>query len=342
MSLGILPAHQAKLPPLPVPAVSATVERWLESVRPLCSSPAEFEEVARLGAEFAGSSTAAALQEGLLKRAAEAAARGESWLQTWWESLAYFGWREPLQPSEAVALLPDPLGRKLGQVERAASLVRGMLLFRQTMINGTLRPDTAGATPLCMWQYERLFGGTRVAGTEADSRTNASWQRERHVVVLAGGQVYAVVVADAEGRPAAEAAIAGSLRAIAAHARAMPAPYPALGACTSDDRALWAASCRALLAPPRTALNGASLDAISRALFAVCLDDTSPGGDASALMHASMVGPNVENRWCDKSLNLIAFADGEAGGSMEHSGERRQRRLGSARRRWCACVCVFA
>lgn len=52
---------------------------------------------------------------------------------------------------------------------RAASLIRGAVLFREQLLNETLEPDMARATPLCMHQYQYLFNSTRIPTIPSDT-----------------------------------------------------------------------------------------------------------------------------------------------------------------------------
>jgi len=64
--------------------------------------------------------------------------------------------------------------------------------------------------------------------------------------------------------------------------------------------------------------NKANFDIIDRALFVVCLDDTSPK-DRNEIAQGAFHNYNGRNRWFDKSFNVIIFKNGKAGLNAEHS-----------------------
>ena len=64
--------------------------------------------------------------------------------------------------------------------------------------------DTKGQMPLCMFQFKRLFGSSRVPGEAADALVTAP--APTHVVVFVGGHAYALTVLAASGEQAEEMA----------------------------------------------------------------------------------------------------------------------------------------
>nr|WP_281423601.1 choline/carnitine O-acyltransferase [Nocardia tengchongensis] len=64
--------------------------------------------------------------------------------------------------------------------------------------------------------------------------------------------------------------------------------------------------------------NAAAFDTIETALFCVCLEDFAPRDTLHAcdqLLHG-----DSGNRWFDKAVSFVVFADGEAGINVEHCG----------------------
>jgi len=109
--------------------------------------------------------------------------------------------------------------------------------------------------------------------------------------------------------------LADGLRAVLkAGAKAAPTDT-AVGHLTTEARADWAADRAALRAEPA---NVAALDTIETALFCLCLEDVAPRDQLHAcdqLLHG-----DSGNRWFDKSVSFIVFADGSAGINVEHCG----------------------
>lgn len=75
------------------------------------------------------------------------------------------------------------------------------------------------------------------------------------------------------------------------------------------------------------AVNKASVDAITKSLFVVCLDQPIPEADpnedfnlaGSQLIHGGGSKQNSGNRWFNKTLQLIVNRNGMNGINYEHS-----------------------
>lgn len=172
-----------------------------------------------------------------------------------------------------------------------------------------------------MWQNKYLFSETRIPGAEQDSVRvpyTDEWpgpSTARHILVLHRGVMFRLDVIGPEGDPYAFEDVTAGLRAILKSATE-PAPAgTSVGHLTTAARAEWARARAELLTDPH---NAAALDTIETALFCVCLEDSAPRDDlqaADTLLHGDSA-----NRWFDKSVSFIVFADGRAGINVEHCG----------------------
>ena len=120
--------------------------------------------------------------------------------------------------------------------------------------DGTMPADVIGrgdkATPLCMHQYNRVFGVSRVPGKGSDvmSVTPGS----RHVAVMVDGQFYAFDAIRRDGGVLSVADMLVQLKAIAgmaaeAKASGQSATAPRIGTltCVTGARVAWSGSVRA-------------------------------------------------------------------------------------------------
>lgn len=82
-------AAQASLPKLPVPDLSATLDRLKDSLKPIAWSDDEYESVVKKIDEFA-SGKGPELHQRLLKRHGET----KHWLESWWDDAGYLGYRD--------------------------------------------------------------------------------------------------------------------------------------------------------------------------------------------------------------------------------------------------------
>jgi carnitine O-acetyltransferase len=119
---------QASLPQLPVPSLSSTAAKYLESVRPHVSDSAFNATTAAVNA-FLASPQSAELQKRLQDRAAQPGV--QNWLADWWNEAAYMGYRDPVVVfvSYYFVHVDDKLRRD--PAKRAAALVKAMLPFRE-------------------------------------------------------------------------------------------------------------------------------------------------------------------------------------------------------------------
>lgn len=165
-------------------------------------------------------------------------------------------------------------------------------------------------------QNRYLFSATRNPGLQIDESRNpysAQWpgpSDARHIVVFRRGQAYEVTVRDEAGADLPAFVVAEALDAI----RTQDQAGPGLGALTTLPRAEWSVVRDGLLQGPSGIAE--SLDVIERALFAVALEDDSPASTEAAA--DALLAGDSRNRWFDKAITLIVFADGQAGLNGEH------------------------
>ena len=133
-------ASQASIPRLPVPSLSSTFHKYLESIQPHLT-PEEFAHSKSLVNQFLDSSLSNTLQARLEGRAAEK----ESWLSEWWNEAAYMGYRDSIVPNVNYFYLHKKgLAKGKSQVERAAELIRGVREFRDLVVRYVVMLGTFG------------------------------------------------------------------------------------------------------------------------------------------------------------------------------------------------------
>src|SRR5689334_7286606 len=93
-SVGPMLRYQKFLPKLPVPALGATLDKYLRSVRPLLSDADYAKTVAAVEEFRAPGGPGERLQERLLAKAEDP--KTVNWLEDWWNELSYFGYRDPV------------------------------------------------------------------------------------------------------------------------------------------------------------------------------------------------------------------------------------------------------
>jgi carnitine O-acetyltransferase len=306
--------NEDQLPRVPLPELATTCERFLDWCAPLLSDD-EFARTRKAVDEFLEPDSPAHALHAALK-AYNDEPGVYSWLDTFWPS-RYLGRRDRIALNANFFFLFEQTDQN--QLDRAAGLVAAALHYKQQVDQQTLPPVLQRGRPLSMEQNRYLFSSTRIPGAVQDTvRTpyTAQWpgpSTERHIAVLHRGRMFRLDVLGADGRPHTLDEITAALDGVLRNTGEAE-PGTSVGHLTTKARAEWAASRDALqLADPS---NTRGLDVLETALFCLVLDEyrpESPQDGADALLHG-----NSANRWFDKGVSLIVFADGTAGFNGEH------------------------
>ena len=310
--------NEARLPRVPVPTLEASCQRFLEWCAPLLSAGQLAETEAAVAAFQAPGSPAHALQAELERF--DATPGVHSWLDKFWPT-RYLGRRDRIALNANFFFLFDD-APGVGQVARAAGLTAAAVAYKLLLDVEAIPAVVQRGQALSMIQQQFLFSTTRIPQERQDT-VRAPYSDEwpgpspfRHVVVFHRGHAVRMDVIGPDGRPYALDDLAAGLRAVMAASEAAPAPGAAAGRLTTKARAAWAASRARLLALDPA--NRGAVETIETALFCVCLDDVSPSGTQEAcdlLLHG-----DSGNRWFDKAVSFVVFADGRAGINVEHCG----------------------
>ncbi|MFP4482451.1 MAG: choline/carnitine O-acyltransferase [Thermovirgaceae bacterium] len=200
-------------------------------------------------------------------------------------------------------------------LRQAAELTSKAVAFCLSIADGTLEPDYYNGRALCMKQYSSIFGGVRIPREGPDSFTSHASGRCRkelpgHIVVLRGGKIFTLEVLDDEARPCGTDSLEKAFHRITELPRN---PQIHAGVLTTLKRHEWAHLRNDLLKAHKN--NEEALKSIESALFAVCLDDAAPAD----IEEAGRLLLSGNNRWYDKTLQIVVFRDGQAGINFEHS-----------------------
>ncbi len=304
-----------KLPPLPVPSLAETRERYLASVRPLVDDATYTDVVAAFDELMAPGSTGEMLQSHLEQRGRDR----DNWLAGWWEDAAYLAYPDPIPINSSIGISTDARVTTGDQVARATDATMGALAFYKEIIDGTFPPEVQrNGAPFDMTLLKRFYGTTRLPGTDKDRIVTHGPDDARHIVVFRGQRIYPLQVIDEDGRWLSEGEVRAHLTAIvaasdAADAAGTPVPWN-VAALTSRERNTWAEARLELASDPT---NRQTLDLMERALFHLCLD-INAYPDFTSLARAALHGGRG-NRWFDKSFSLIVDTDGRLCLHGEHS-----------------------
>lgn len=311
------------LPRVPLPTLEDSGERLLQWCAPLLTAD-EFATTEAAVADLLrpdgpGRKLHAALAE------YDATPGVGSWLDLFWPS-RYLGRRDRIALNANFFFLfrdDTALAASTGasQVERAAGIITAAVDYKLALDTEAIPPVTQRGQQLSMWQNKYLFSETRIPGETQDSVRapySDAWpgpSTARHIVVFFHGSMFRMEVIGPDGVPYSLEDLSDGLRAVLKAGARSARTDTAVGHLTTKARAEWAVSRQGLLAEPA---NVAALDIIETALFGLCLEDFTPRDELHAcdqLLHG-----DSGNRWFDKSVSFIVFADGQAGINIEHCG----------------------
>ncbi|KAI7898886.1 acyltransferase ChoActase/COT/CPT [Cokeromyces recurvatus] len=307
---GPMLKYQANLPKLPVPALSATLQKYLKTVRPLLDDTQysqtekavkEFEQPGGLGHE---------LQKRLLARANDPTI--VNWMEDWWLDSAYMGYRDPVVIYVSYFFMyKDDKLRKL-PAQRAAAIATAALEFKKQIVDKTLSVEMAKGEPMCMDSYKYMFNNCRIPKKPSDYEVSFDPATNNHIVVIRKNKFF-VIDTIHQGQQLSTAELQHQIQNImdeAGTSKSLP-----VGVLTSDNRDKWTEyRDRLISADPE---NAKLLEKIESSDFVICLDDQSPftrDEGSRACWHG-----DGRNRFFDKPLQFIVFENGKAGFMGEHS-----------------------
>ncbi|XP_076801897.1 carnitine O-palmitoyltransferase 1, liver isoform-like isoform X2 [Clavelina lepadiformis] len=307
-------SYQASLPRLPVPAIKDTINRYLRSVRPLLCD-ADYDQMVKLSDEFSVT-MASRLQRYLVLKSWWAT----NYVSDWWEQYVYLAGRGPIMVNSNYygmdLLYHQPTSK---QTSRAASFVHALFAFRSTLDKENIKPiKVNGVVPLCSAQYERIFNTCRLPGVDND--TLHHWMDARHIAVLHQGRWFKVMCYK-NGQLLGPKELEEVFETILNNKSAPSPGEENLAALTAGDRIPWAQARNQHFS---NGVNKKSLHAIEKSAFVVVLDDEEHNlseEDCTGLSNygRSLLHGNCNNRWFDKSFNIVFFANGRLGLNAEHS-----------------------
>lgn len=320
-------AHDDSLPRVPLPALDDSCDRFLTWCAPLLT-PEELASTEAAVKEFRlPGSPARVLQAALEDYDREPGTH--SWLDRFWPS-RYLGRRDRIALNANFFFLfadtaafppsaPSPRAPGQSQVERAAGLIASAVDYKVRLDAESIPPVLQRGNPLSMDQNRYLFSTTRIPGAEQDtvrapySDAESGLSTAQHILVFYRGNIFRLDVIGPGGTPHSLDDLGTGLQAVLA-AGAQRAADP-VGHLTTKARAEWAASRAALLDSGDT-VNADALETIETALFCVALEDVAPG-DLQQVSDQLLHGDSG-NRWFDKAVTFVVFADGRAGINVEH------------------------
>ncbi|ALG15038.1 choline/carnitine O-acyltransferase [Kibdelosporangium phytohabitans] len=306
-------SDEDRLPRVPLPTVQDSCSLLLEWCAPLLTAD-ELATTEAAVSEFLAPDSPAHVLHADLERYNDSPGV-LSWLDDFWRT-RYLGRRDRIALNANFFFLFKD-SDALDQVDRAAGLIASSVAYKALVDAGQLPPVVVRGQAQSMRQHRYLFSATRIPGADQDT-VRAPYTDEspgpataRHIVVFHRGRMFQMDVLDEQGEPYATSELADGLRTVLTSGESR---YSPVGHLTTKARAAWAASRQALIA--EDPVNADALDVVETALFCLSLEDDAPADKLSAcdaLLHGDSA-----NRWFDKAVSFVVFADGRAGINVEH------------------------
>ncbi|MCC5637002.1 choline/carnitine O-acyltransferase [Nostoc sp. CHAB 5844] len=300
---------QEHLPKLPLPKLENTCNQYIQMVTPLLSEP----ELARTKAAVIKFQQGVGVQ---LQKQLEM-------IDCWTTQTNYLHqearYLEPrvsyLNERSTVVASPVLTTEKYQFTHIVAIIIFNALQFHLKIKYRQLEPDKdifrrGSKAPLCMAQYDNLFGTIRVPEIRCDRFQKV--KNSEHIVVIRQNIFYALKLLPEDKLPTVEA-IAQQLDWILENT---PSSNPPVGVLTGLPRTQWAVV-RSYL--KNLALENAhSLELLDSALFIVCLDEIMPP-NIETLAKTAFTGDGGQNRWFDKPIQIVFNPAGQFAVTVEHS-----------------------
>lgn len=301
------------LPTLPLPTISETVPRYLETVKPLLPAD-EYLTMVEHANSFLKKEGPTLQWYLRLKWLLS-----PNYISDWWLKYVYLRGRESICiNSNWYGIMYGDYFPTNSQIARAAVCTYNLVRAKLLLDNGTLEPQLLGGTvPLCMQQYKYIFSTTRVPGREVDSLVTYDSTESSYVVVLSKGRFYKLPVFSPKStKQLSPLQLQSAYRGILDSTEVADPHEALLPALTSANRTTWASVREQyFLRHPK---NRQALEIVERAMFVVCLDDETGPTTYSDEGRRYLMG-NGHNRWSDKSFCFVVLENAKAGVHAEHS-----------------------
>ncbi|XP_002163219.3 carnitine O-acetyltransferase isoform X1 [Hydra vulgaris] len=318
----IMMAMENSLPHLPVPPLHQTMNKYIIALEPLLNKN-QLEKTKKLVSEFL---VPGGVGEKLQHKLEEKAKVTDNWLADWWNSYAYFEYREPLviKSNPGFSFPLQHFEQELDQYRFTAKLIRAVVSCKELIDSESIPVEYSRGNPLSMMQYKNILSTCRIPLPDRDTIVFAPPDCSRHMVVVYKNQFFKLNVYDEDGCPLSETHLIQQLFHITS--MSLEKDECSVGVLTTQDRNTWAQIWKLLATD---SINKENVDCIVNSICLICLDQpvsvepTQYKYEFSNLIgqmvHGGGTHENSMNRWFDKVCQLIVNRNGMVGLCYEHS-----------------------
>lgn len=298
--------NEEKLPSLPIPKLSGTKEKLLQWLAPILTEAQFATSKEKIDTFFAANGDGEILQTKL--QAWDNNLEG-SWLKPLWDDV-YLMHRDSLPISSNFNVLLESIGKNIDLAEATAKIGILTANYYHDIIDEKIEPESMRGQPLDMGQYQNFFRSVRIPQETRDDFYIAPYTKENnYIVALYRNHLLKVTITDDAGKIYDSATLTNNIQAAMDEVTDI-APNGTLFTAANREKA---AKVYELL--QESEHNKQLLDMIADALLIVSIDETSTTSVESirSLMTAT------ENKYFDKTVQIMLTKHGEIGFNMEHS-----------------------
>lgn len=271
--------YDERLPGLPLPSLSNTLNKYLDTVRPHVTEE-EYTETEKLVRDFE-SGQGRMLHDKLAVKASNS----KNWLEKWWVDCAYLQCRLPLIPFQNMSgVFPSPESfwppEPGTRVNRCALTMHFNLKFFKMIREEKLRPMVHKGVPWAMDQFRRVYNSVRLPGDPQDILVSPFKTRRegaihsRNIIVLYRGYIFSFDILMPDESILTPQELAYQLEFVEKWCSSQEREGPGMGSLTVTDRSVWAKNRDYLrsLHPD----NAKNLDLIENSIGVYAFEDSEP------------------------------------------------------------------
>jgi len=194
----------------------------------------------------------------------------------------------------------------------AGMFCSGLLEYRQLIKSQNLKPDIIGTNLVYdMSQYNYLFGVSRIPMKKSDKL--ATWKDSQHLVVFRNNSVFLVPAFDYNGQPLPSKTLEIMFRKVCESAQTEErVPVSMISLDQRDKSAELTQHLESL-----SEQNRKNLELINSAICTISIEDNVVQDPEE--LYNNIYSGTGKNRWLNKSMHAVFFANGTGGLSFEQS-----------------------
>ncbi|EGT42655.1 CBN-CPT-4 protein [Caenorhabditis brenneri] len=299
------------LPNLPLPALTDTVDRYMESMKNFMSED-DYGKLLEMSRQFVANEGRSIQRYAWLLHKFS-----ENYVTSLWETYIYNAGRYPLLINSSVAQCTMYGPSDLVQAYQVARLI-----YIETIANLALDRQkylAVGDGLMSTRHYKNIYNGCRIPGAQYD---HFKWNEPaKHVIVVHNCTWYKLDVCDANGRLYSVDELAKIIAEMMERDDKSTGFIRKVASLTTDGRTEWSVNRQKFFIDNKH--NRQLLELIETAQFVMSVDgDLNWGVESTAQLSKymkDMLAGDGSNRWVDKTMNYAVDASGRAGATGEHS-----------------------